>query len=128
MKRDFFSPTTFKSCLHSFTEGFTLHDHLIPSPILLAAHFLTAQKIHPNSITSLSIPSCSTQNTTESTIHEFQPCPALSLCNFSCISGIGALKGFLMSLPTSQGSHSSESSSSKALLEKKNLLYLSTYP
>lgn len=43
MKRDFFPPLHSKA-LHSFIEGSALHDHLIPSLILLAARFLTAQK------------------------------------------------------------------------------------
>lgn len=114
----------FSPPLHSKALTF-IHWRLHPSwsshPItdFTCCSFSGSTKIHPNSITGLCIPSCSAQNTTESTIHEFQSCPALSLCNFSCILGKGALKGFLMPLPTSQGSHSSESFSSKALLEKK---------
>lgn len=106
-----------------------IHWRLCPSwpshPItdFTCCSFSDSTKIHPNSVTSLSIPSCSAQNTTESTIHEFQSCLAFSLCNFSCILGIAALKGFLMSLPTtSQGAHSSESFRSTALLEKKSAI------
>lgn len=42
-----FFPITFKSCSQTFTEDCTLHEHLIPSLILLATGFLTARKIHP---------------------------------------------------------------------------------
>lgn len=119
----FFPPITFKSCLETFIEDSILHKCLIPSLIVLFSGFLAAQTSHPSSEchepfhSFLLNSECKWKHSASSSL--------TLLCTFP-VSGVAALKGFLMPLLTawSPAAYSSESFSCRFQTSP----FISTHP